>query len=306
MPAQKKTTLGLNQWIGSEYPKRIDFVEDNKIIDDELLKRVEYTDTATEEKKGIAQIHSLDTVENQSNELQNIIANNLQSQISDFIKKLNHDEILTVKSLVKYLSKLLKPATENKFGLIDFQTIKQVSPKPDLSPYMRWDKGYRNGNNSDYIIRANASDLWTPNVLTMYNANGAYMGAIHLNGGRLYYKAPNRAGDGWCEAMDNHDMVARDNRMNNMDSDRNNIRNLAQDAWNKGHDAQMNRILTMRLAGYYQGSPGSLEARERAGYVVTGLIGNAPTGQLGQIHTVQMRALQFQYGNGTWFNTPHV
>lgn len=306
MPAQKKTTLGLNQWIGSEYPKRIDFVEDNKIIDDELLKRVEYTDTATEEKKGIAQIHSLDTVENQSNELQNIIANNLQSQVSDFIKKLNHDEILTVKSLVKYLSKLLKPATENKFGLIDFQTIKQVSPKPDLSPYMRWDKGYRNGNNSDYIIRANASDLWTPNVLTMYNANGAYMGAIHLNGGRLYYKAPNRAGGGWCEAMDNHDMVARDNRMNNMDTDRNNIRNLAQDAWNKGHDAQMNRILTMRLAGYYQGSPGSLEARERAGYVVTGLIGNAPTGQLGQIHTVQMRALQFQYGNGTWFNTPHV
>lgn len=306
MPAQKKTTLGLNQWIGSEYPKRIDFVEDNKIIDDELLKRVEYTDTATEEKKGIAQIHSLDTVENQSNELQNIIANNLQSQVSDFIKKLNHDEMLTVKSLVKYLSKLLKPATENKFGLIDFQTIKQVSPKPDLSPYMRWDKGYRNTNSTDYIIRANASDLWTPNVLTMYNANGAYMGAIHLNGGRLYYKAPNRAGGGWCEAMDNHDMVARDNRMNNMDSDRNNIRNLAQDAWNKGHDAQMNRILTMRLAGYYQGSPGSLEARERAGYVVTGLIGNAPTGQLGQIHTVQMRALQFQYGNGTWFNTPHV
>ena len=306
MPAQKKTTLGLNQWIGSEYPKRIDFVEDNKIINDELLKRVEYTDTATEEKKGIAQIHSLDTVENQSNELQNIIANNLQSQVSDFIKKLNHDEILTVKSLVKYLSKLLKPATENKFGLIDFQTIKQVSPKPDLSPYMRWDKGYRNGNNSDYIIRANTSDLWTPNTLNMYDANGTFTGSFHTNGIRAYYKVPNRAGGGWCEIMDNHDMAARDTRMNNMDADRNNVRNLAQDAWNKGHDAQMNRILTMRLAGYYQGSPGSLEARERAGYVVTGLIGNAPTGQLGQIHTVQMRALQFQYGNGTWFNTPHV
>ena len=306
MPAQKKTTLGLNQWIGSEYPKRIDFVEDNKIINDELLKRVEYTDTATEEKKGIAQIHSLDTVENQSNELQNIIANNLQSQVSDFIKKLNHDEILTVKSLVKYLSKLLKPATENKFGLIDFQTIKQVSPKPDLSPYMRWDKGYRNGNNSDYIIRANTSDLWTPNTLNMYDANGTFTGSFHTNGIRAYYKVSNRAGGGWCEIMDNHDMAVRDTRMNNMDSDRANIRNLAQDAWNKGHDAQMNRILTMRLAGYYQGSPGSLEARERAGYVVTGLIGNAPTGQLGQIHTVQMRALQFQYGNGTWFNTPHV
>ena len=306
MPAQKKTSLGLNQWIGSEYPKRIDFVEDNKIINDELTKRVEYTDTATEEKEGIARIHSLDTVENQSNELQNIIENNLQSQVSDFIKKLNHDEILTVKSLVKYLSKLLKPATENKFGLIDYQTIKQVSPKPDLSPYMKWDKGYRNGNNSDYIIRANASDLWTPNTLNMYDANGTYTGSFHTNGIRAYFKVPNRAGGAWCEIMDNHDMAVRDARMNSMDTDRSSIKNLAQEAWNKGHDAQMNRILTMRLAGYYQGSPGSLEAKERQGYVVTGLIGNAPTGQLGQIHTVQMRALQFQYGNGTWFNTPHV
>ena len=306
MPAQKKTTLGLNQWIGSEYPKRIDFVEDNKIIDDELLKRVEYTDTATEEKKGIAQIHSLDTVENQSNELQNIIANNLQSQVSDFIKKLNHDEILTVKSLVKYLSKLLKPATENKFGLIDFQTIKQVSPKPDLSPYMRWDKGYRNGNNSDYVIRANLSDLWTPNLLNMYNANGAYMGTFHTNGGRAYYKVPNRAGGAWCEIMDNHDMAARDTRMNNMDSDRNNVRNLAQDAWNKSHDAQMNRVASMRLAGYTYGSPGSIEAKERQSYVVTGLIGNAPSGGFGQVQYVQMRALQYQLGNGTWVNTPSV
>ena len=306
MPAQKKTSLGLNQWIGSEYPKRIDFVEDNKIINDELTKRVEYTDTATEDKKGIARIHSLDTVENQSNELQNIIENNLQSQVSDFIKKLNHDEILTVKSLVKYLSKLLKPATENKFGLIDYQTIKQVSPKPDLSPYMRWDKGYRNGNNSDWIVRASVSETWTPSVLHMYDINGTYTGTFHTNGGRAYYKVPNRAGAGWCEIMDNHDMAARDKRMNDMDSDRNNVRNLAQEAWNKGHDAQLNRLSNMRLAGYYQGSPGSLEAKERQGYVVTGLIGNAASGQLGQIHTVQMRALQFQLGNGTWLNTPHV
>ncbi len=53
MPAQKKTSLGLNQWIGSEYPKRIDFVEDNKIINDEFEKRVKYTDVATETKAGI-------------------------------------------------------------------------------------------------------------------------------------------------------------------------------------------------------------------------------------------------------------
>ena len=53
MPAQKKTTLGLNQWIGSEYPKRIDFVEDNKIINNELENRVKYTDLATETAPGI-------------------------------------------------------------------------------------------------------------------------------------------------------------------------------------------------------------------------------------------------------------
>lgn len=210
------------------------------------------------------------------------------------------------KGYVKYKD----TAEENKAGIITLSSIKNMinihAPKPDLSPYMRWDKGYRNGNNSDYIIRANASDLWTPNTLNMYDANGTYTGSFHTNGIRAYFKVPNRVGGGWCEIVDNHDMAARDTRMNNMDTDRNNVRNLAQDAWNKGHDAQMNRILTMRLAGYYQGSPGSLEAKERQGYVVTGLIGNAPTGQLGQIHTVQMRALQFQYGNGTWFNTPHV
>lgn len=210
------------------------------------------------------------------------------------------------KGYVKYKD----TAEENKAGIITLSSIKNMinihAPKPDLSPYMRWDKGYRNGNNSDYVIRANASDLWTPNLLNMYDVNGAYMGTFHTNGGRAYFKVPNRAGGGWCEIMDNHDMASRDIRMSNMDTDRNNIRNLAQDAWNKSNDAQLNRVVNMRLAGYYQGSPGSLEARERQGYIVTGLIGNAPTGGFGQIQYAQMRALQFQYGNGVWLNTPHV
>lgn len=35
MPSENKTAnLGLNQWLGNEYPKRTDFVEDNKKIDD--------------------------------------------------------------------------------------------------------------------------------------------------------------------------------------------------------------------------------------------------------------------------------
>ena len=298
MPAQKKTSLGLNQWIGSEYPKRIDFVEDNKIIDDELIKRVKYTDVATETKEGIARIHSLDTVENQSNELQNMVTKNLQSQISDFIKTLNNDEILTAKSLVKYLSKLLKPATENTFGLIDYQTIKQVAPKPDLTPYVPFSKGYRVKDNTTEFVRSNGVDLWSARFHYMYDEAGNYMGAYHLNGGRAYYKVPNRNGGGWNEIMDNHDMAARDNRMNNMDADRNNVRNLAQDAWNKANDAQLNRVANMRLAGYINAViRGADQGNERVGYVVTG-VNNFNTDSVPD--TIHMRCLQFQFGHGGW------
>ena len=298
MPAQKKTSLGLNQWIGSEYPKRIDFVEDNKIIDDELIKRVKYTDVATETKEGIARIHSLDTVENQSNELQNMVTKNLQSQISDFIKTLNNDEILTAKSLVKYLSKLLKPATENTFGLIDYQTIKQVAPKPDLTPYVPFSKGYRVKDNTTEFVRSNGVDLWSARFHYMYDEAGNYMGAYHLNGGRAYYKVPNRNGGGWNEIMDNHDMAARDNRMNNMDADRNNVRNLAQDAWNKANDAQLNRVCNMRLAGYINAViRGADQGNERVGYVVTG-VNNFNTDSIPD--SIHMRCLQFQFGHGGW------
>lgn len=298
MPAQKKTSLGLNQWIGSEYPKRIDFVEDNKIIDDELIKRVKYTDVATETKEGIARIHSLDTVENQSSELQNMVAKNLQSQISDFIKTLNNDEILTAKSLVKYLSKLLKPATENTFGLIDYQTIKQVSPKPDLTPYVPFSKGYRVKDNTTEFVRSNGVDLWSARHHYMFDEAGNYMGAYHLNGGRAYYKVPNRNGGNWCEIMDNHDMAVRDNRMNSMDADRGNLWGRANNAWDKANDAQVNRIYEIRLAGYIT-LPFKQIPTERNGYVVTGIWND--DNDIDDRDFIQMRILQF-HRNGQWLN----
>jgi len=298
MPAQKKTSLGLNQWIGSEYPKRIDFVEDNKIIDDELIKRVKYTDVATETKEGIARIHSLDTVENQSNELQNMVAKNLQSQISDFIKTLNNDEILTAKSLVKYLSKLLKPATENTFGLIDYQTIKQVSPKPDLTPYVPFSKGYKVKDNTTEFVRSNGVDLWSARHHYMFDEAGNYMGAYHLNGGRAYYKVPNRNGGNWCEIMDNHDMAVRDNRMNSMDADRGNLWGRANNAWDKANDAQVNRIYEIRLAGYIT-LPFKQIPTERNGYVVTGIWND--DNDIDDRDFIQMRILQF-HRNGQWLN----
>lgn len=294
MPAQKKTSLGLNQWIGSEYPKRIDFVEDNKIIDDELTKRVKYTDVATETEKGIVRIHSLDTVENQSNELQNMIANNLQSQVSGFIKNLNHDEMLTVKSLVKYLSKILKPATENTFGLVDYQTIKQVSPKPDLSPYIPFSKGYMHGNNSDYVVRANGNETWIPMHAHLYNNGGAYVGTFHLNGGKAYFKVPNRNGGNWCEIMDNYDMAARDQKISSVEVNLNSV-------W---HTLNNDTVRDIRLVGGINPTVANAnQATERGGYVVTGVINfNADN----IIDYVQMRAFQIRRGgNGNnWYNVP--
>lgn len=294
MPAQKKTSLGLNQWIGSEYPKRIDFVEDNKIIDDELEKRVKYTDVATETEKGIVRIHSLDTVENQSNELQNMIANNLQSQVSGFIKNLNHDEMLTVKSLVKYLSKILKPATENTFGLVDYQTIKQVSPKPDLSPYIPFSKGYMHGNNSDYVVRANGNETWIPMHANMYNNAGSYVGTFHLNGGKAYFKVPNRNGGNWCEIMDNYDMAARDQKISSVEVNLNSV-------W---HTLNNDTVRDIRLVGGINPTVANAnQATERGGYVVTGVINfNADN----IIDYVQMRAFQIRRGgNGNnWYNAP--
>lgn len=244
MPAQKKTSLGLNQWIGSEYPKRIDFVEDNKIINDELEKRVKYTDLAE----------------------------------------------------------------ENKAGIITYAKIKEIAPKPDLSPYMRWDRGYRNNNNYDYIIRANLSEAWMPRHLHMYLENGDHMGTFHMNGGRAYYKVPGRAGGGWCEIMDNHDMIARDQRMNNMDADRTNLWAKANDAYNRTTDlfwrSDNDTVREIRLVGYIACTVMyANQATEREGYVVTSVL-NTNSDHL--VDVVTMRALQARRGGGgqIWYNTP--
>ena len=149
MPAQKKTSLGLNQWIGSEYPKRIDFVEDNKIINNELENRVKYTDLAE----------------------------------------------------------------ENKAGIITYAKIKEIAPKPDLSPYIPFNKGYRSSNNVDWVLKANKSETWMPSQAHMYGDTGNYVGSFHTNGGRAYYKVPNRNGGNWCEIMDNFDMASRDSNI---------------------------------------------------------------------------------------------
>ena len=252
MPAQKKTTLGLNQWIGSEYPKRADFVEDNKIINDELENRVKYTDLAE----------------------------------------------------------------ENKAGIITYAKVKEIAPRPDLAPYIPFTKGYRDSARDNFVIRANNADTWIPQSLNMYNPSGAFVGAYHTNGGRAYYKVPNRNGGNWCEIMDNHDMTIRDNKINNiegqltaMNNDRNNIRNSVSQLWTKANDlyhrSDNDTVRDIRLVGYIAPIVAHAnQAMERVGYVVTGLV-NGNNDHI--VDQVQMRAFQIKRGGSggqNWYTVP--
>lgn len=266
---------------------------------------------ATEQKNGIAKIYSEAESESTAEKVKEVVkAGNGDTQEvvnerptgetvwSKLIKTLDHTKILSVRGLVKILSKFLKPATENEYGLVNYQTIKQVSPKPDLTPYVPFSKGYRVKDNTTEFVRSNGVDLWSARHHYMFDEAGNYMGAYHLNGGRAYYKVPNRNGGNWCEIMDNHDMAVRDNRMNSMDADRSNLWGRANNAWDKANDAQVNRIYEIRLAGYIT-LPFKQIPTERNGYVVTGIWND--DNDIDDRDFIQMRILQF-HRNGQWLN----
>ena len=171
MPAQNKTSLGLNQWLGNEYPKRVDFVEDNRIINDELEKRVKNTDLAKDTEAGIL--------------------------------------------------------TLNK--------VREVAPKPDLSPYVTYSKGFRNTNNTDSFIRTDGVTTWASNLIEMWGA-GTRQGSLYTNGTRAYYAVPGRNDGNFNEIMDNHDMAARDNNIQHAHNRITDTWNRASDAWNRTQD----------------------------------------------------------------------
>jgi hypothetical protein len=190
-------------------------------------------------------------------------------------------------------------AEENKAGIISYAKIKEIAPRPDLSPYIPFDKGYRNNNRNDWVIRGNNIDFWTPRHHYMYDENGKYMGAYHLNGSGAFYKAPQKNGDAWNRLMDEHDMIIRDNRMNGMDNDRADLRNHITRLWTA---RDTDTVLNIRLAGYIQAEVQRNEMRERNGYVVTGGINDDRNFTLDYL---QFRALQM-YRAGNWVNVPFV
>ena len=284
--------------------------EFKKFVEKNYIKKIDY---ATEETHGIAKLYSSTEAETDSDRVKEIIEKNTgnneespgKTKWTKLFETLDHTKILTVQGLVKFLSKLLKPAGEKDYGLINYETIKQVSPKPDLSPYQLKSNFWKYADSNLKVVGTNSENAhsYVGVEIQMFNNLGVYVGTFHTNGGRAYYKVPNRNGGNWCEIMDNHDMAARDSNIQHAHNRITETWNKTIDAWNKAHDAQVNRIYEIRLAGYVAGTIYHRNVgHERAGYVVTGVA--EITGD-GVIDIIQMRALQFNR-NGQWINTPFV
>ena len=86
MPSANKTSnIGLNQWLGNEYVKRQDFVDDNRIIDEEIGKIKENIENISTDAKGT----SFDNSDN------GMTATNVQDAIEE-----NKTSILSLQELV--------------------------------------------------------------------------------------------------------------------------------------------------------------------------------------------------------------
>lgn len=274
---------------------------------------IELITQASENTLGIAKLYSSTEAETDSDRVKEIIEKNTgnneespgKTKWTKLFETLDHTKILTVQGLVKFLSKLLKPAGEDNYGLINYKTIKQVSPKPDLSPYIKFENSAwnpwsgRNGtSNSESLIKGSYSESWGPGNHHMYrlkkfNDIEAYA-TLHVGIDRMYYKHNGRNNNNFVYFVDNLDIAARDSRMDAFDTNILNVRNLLQDVINW-------HIRDIRLAGYVAGVIYHQNVgHERAGYVVTGVVQNTDD-QI--VDIIQMRALQF-FRNGQWLNTP--
>ena len=206
-------------------------------------------------------------------------------------------------------------ATETDPGIITYAKIKEIAPKPDLSPYQLKTNFWKYPDSKLKVVGTNSDNghSYVGAEIQMFNSSGQYQGSFHTNGGKAYYKVPNRNGGNWCEFMDNHDMVARDIRMNGIDSNIQHAHNRITDTWNKAVDAwnrteniywivNNDTVRDIRLVGYVELVRHNYGAVERAGYIVTGI----KTQPSNQDFWVQMRALQERRGVGgqNWYNVP--
>lgn len=267
---------------------------------------IELITQASENTLGIAKLYSSTEAETDSARVKEIIEKNTgnneespgKTKWTKLFETLDHTKILTVQGLVKFLSKLLKPAGEKDYGLINYETIKQVSPKPDLSPYQLKSNFWKYPDPRLKVVGTNDNGHSYVGVeIQMFNNAGDYTGTFHTNGGRAYYKVPNRNGGNWLEIMDNLDMAARDSNIQHAHNRITETWNKAFDAWNKANDAQVNRIYEIRMVGYVE--DGINGKGERNGYVLTKVSRNY--GETQDHIKIGSRALQF-HRNGQWLN----
>lgn len=264
---------------------------------------IELITQASENTLGITKLYSSTEAETDSDKVKEIIEKNTgdneeslgKTKWTKLFETLDHTKILTARGLVKFLSKLLKPAGEDDYGLINYKTIKQVIPKPDLSPYQLKTNFWKYPDSRLKVVgTSDNGHSYAGMEIEMYNSAGEYTGSFHTNGGKAYFKVPNRNGGNWCEIMDGHDMSARDQRMDSISTNLNSV-------W---HILNNDTVRDIRMVG--QIAPivaHANQATERAGYVVTGLA-NGNSDHI--IDQVQMRAVQIRRGgNGSnWYNVP--
>lgn len=296
-----------------------DFLDFKSMIVSDYVPK---TQLATTSQTGLVRIHDFNKSSKDGNDIAKGIRSNktgdTESEWLSILNNLNDDEVITAKSLANILSKILKPSSETQHGLMTEGRVKEISPKPDLSPYVRYDYGFRvKGNNMgvngyDYMIRANSNEAWLPNIINFYrdaSPGGEFYGSYHLNSHRAYYRVPNRNGNNWNEIVDNHDIVIRDNRLNSLDTEVKSAHQRVTDTWNKAHELFNNagtdrwsqyirelRLVGLIIAQIHRANDGN----ERGGYVATG-IQNWNGDEW--VDRVYLRALQI-LKNGNWYNIP--
>lgn len=176
----------------------------------EIIKKSEYDSRVRNGEQFIGDIryvnqngdplldNELENAYNNPNSYVKVTRRSTKTRWSKLIDKLDHTKIVTVRGLIKLLSKIIKPAGEDEYGLINYKTIKQVSPKPDLSPYQVKTNFWKYPDSSLKVVGTNSGNghSYVGIEIQMFNSSGQYQGTFHTNGGRAYYKVPNRAGGG--------------------------------------------------------------------------------------------------------------
>lgn len=169
-------------------------------------------------------------------------------------------------------------ATDTKAGLVSLDKIREVAPRPDLSPYLKHNRSFiYKGENvltgTDYFIRCNENEVFIPSKIKMFSEDNVekHVGGIKIENNRIFYQAKNRNNFRWTEIPDILDFQNLEN----------------------------NTVKNIRLASYVENTINS--SKERTGYVLTNV-----TRQHGQAQDhirIMYRALQMNI-NGNWVNVP--